>query len=123
MHSHAAEAEAALVTSLRAGDEGGFVQVVDLQAPRRHASHATTSGHQIAEGPLQEGLLHKGIGSSQDQSPRFTELSANFHRRKGRSPLTTRNWTRSRSNEAILGNFSSNTGEHGRRRAGRSCTT
>lgn len=51
MHSHAAEAEAALVTSLRAGDEGGFVQVVDLQAPRRHASHATTSGHQIAEGP------------------------------------------------------------------------
>lgn len=52
MHSHAAEAEAALVTSLRAGDEGGFVQVVDLQAPRRHASHATTSGHQM-------GLLHE----------------------------------------------------------------
>lgn len=71
MHSHAAEAEAALVTSLRAGDEGGFVQVVDLQAPRRHASHATTSGHQIAEGPLQEGLYTK-----ESALPRISHLGS-----------------------------------------------
>lgn len=71
MHSHAAEAEAALVTSLRAGDEGGFVQVVDLQAPRRHASHATTSGHRSPKAPYGKASYTK-----ESALPRISHLGS-----------------------------------------------
>lgn len=76
MHSHAAETEAALVTLLRAGDEGGFVQVVDLQARRRHASHATTQRH-----PITEALTKDTSYAKEPALPRTSHLGSQGRQR------------------------------------------
>lgn len=72
MHSHAAEAEAALVTSLRAGDEGGFVQVVDLQAP--HDATPRTRLRQDTRSP--KAPYRKASYTKESALPRISHLGS-----------------------------------------------